>query len=130
MASRPRPTDNNLVGFFMRAGFLFFGFHRSVFRPGRRESAMALIESILRRAHFTSPLVGEVGSHRRCDPGEGLRSIDGPEPLTPTSRASFARLGLPQGGGERTSVAVAVQPNLISLYRPRFKPRCRVVNRR
>src|SRR5258708_16680532 len=23
----------------------------------------------------TSPLVGEVGSHRRCDPGEGLQSI-------------------------------------------------------
>src|ERR1700676_411077 len=50
----------------------------------------------------TSPLVGEhrpppaavVGkerrsdasamSHRRCDPGEGLRPIDRPEPLTPT----------------------------------------------
>jgi hypothetical protein len=32
----------------------------------------------------TSPLVGEVGSHRRCDPGEGLRPIDRPRPLTPT----------------------------------------------
>ena len=35
-------------------------------------------------AAFYSPLVGEVGSHRQCDPGEGLRSIDRPEPLTPT----------------------------------------------
>src|SRR5258708_33972627 len=32
----------------------------------------------------TSPLVGEVGSHRRCDPGEGFRSHDRPRPLTPT----------------------------------------------
>src|SRR5258708_7590353 len=32
----------------------------------------------------TSPLVGEVGSHRRCDPSEGLRTNDRPEPLIPT----------------------------------------------
>jgi zinc/manganese transport system substrate-binding protein len=32
----------------------------------------------------TSPLVGEVGLHRRCNPGEGSCSIDRPEPLTPT----------------------------------------------
>src|SRR5450755_3779108 len=32
----------------------------------------------------TSPLVGEVESHRGCDPGEGFRSIDRPEPLTRT----------------------------------------------
>src|SRR5258707_12737581 len=41
----------------------------------------------------------------RCDPGEGLRPNDRPEPLTPTSRASFARLGLPQGERERTVIA-------------------------
>jgi hypothetical protein len=35
-------------------------------------------------ASFTSPLAGEVGPHRRCDPGEGFCSIDRPEPLTPT----------------------------------------------
>jgi glycine/D-amino acid oxidase-like deaminating enzyme len=31
----------------------------------------------------------------------------------PTSRASFARVGLPQGERERTSAAVADQPNLV-----------------
>src|SRR5471030_2340667 len=56
----------------------------------------------MRMFSATSPLVGEhrppaaavlrkerrsnasAMSHRRCDPGEGLRSIDRPEPLTPT----------------------------------------------
>ena len=35
---------------------------------------------------FASPLPGGERSDRidRCDPGEGLRSIEGPEPLTPT----------------------------------------------
>jgi hypothetical protein len=33
----------------------------------------------------------------------GLRPIEGPESLTPTSRASFARLGPPLGGRELTA---------------------------
>jgi hypothetical protein len=36
-----------------------------------------------------------------------VKTIDRPEPLTPTSRASFARLGLPQGERERTTAAEA-----------------------
>src|ERR1700693_21457 len=38
----------------------------------------------LRAAFSVPPLPsGEVGLHRRCDPGEGLRPHDRPEPLTP-----------------------------------------------
>ena len=48
----------------------------------------------------------------RCDPDEGLWLIEGPEPLTPTSRASFARLGLPQGERELTAVAEALMLRL------------------
>ena len=53
----------------------------------REEARSEALRSNLREARVASrylSLVGEVGSHRRCDPGEGFRSIDGPEPLTPT----------------------------------------------
>ena len=36
------------------------------------------IGCIEKRAFIDLSLVGEVGSHRRCDPGEGLRLVDGP----------------------------------------------------
>jgi hypothetical protein len=63
---------------------------------------------------FDSRLRGEVGSHRRCDPGEG----DSPrvglliEPLTPLSEASLWPLPVKNGGegAELRKVMQLVQP--------------------
>jgi hypothetical protein len=50
----------------------------------------------LRELPFTSPLAGEVVSHRRCDTGEGFLVILTPHPNP-----------LPQGERERTTVVAA-----------------------
>src|SRR5712664_969160 len=68
------------------------------------------LESSVPRARFTSPLVGEVGSHRGCDPGEGLRSIDRPCPLTPTL-SHKGRGSSPPLSRHRTNASMQVDQN-------------------
>src|SRR5664279_6647609 len=53
---------------------------------GRSCSAMVVLTSLLGETYSVSPLPLWERSDRivRCDPGEGFRTIDRPEPLTPT----------------------------------------------
>src|SRR5664279_4736778 len=75
--------------------------------------------SSIRPAGFTSPLVGEVGSHCKCDPGEGLSSIDRPEPLTPTL-SHKGRGGSPPSLKHRCFISSFALPHLILF---RIEPR-------
>ncbi len=76
-------SDEAIHSFPLLCGLLRGACHRARIRATRW---LAMTARLLRTREHALPLPLRERSDRidRCDPGEGLRPIDGPQPLTPT----------------------------------------------